>query len=225
MVDINSRDEDGYTETIALPGIDLRLFRGVNVSKRGGFFAGVEVGTLFFVTPEDASSFTDTYPGVNEYTVEIETVMSMVFLMAKYGYRLDLGISLMGVSLGWELGIGARMAQGYMGLESEITDTPGGLISNGSKEFYGDGMGMGVILDTAVEAAVRLGKNFRIIARLGAMITPPVFTSSGDSYGNFWDLTGTADLATDSANQLVDRYTISPFPIIPTFRLGFILNY
>lgn len=48
---------EGYSETIWLPGIDLRLFRGVNVSKRGGFFAGVEVGTLFFGMPEDAKTF------------------------------------------------------------------------------------------------------------------------------------------------------------------------
>ena len=41
----------------------------------------------------------------------------------------------MGISLGWELGIGMRMAQGVM-------------------------------LDAAVEAAIRLGKNFRLIARL-----------------------------------------------------------
>lgn len=28
--------DGGYSETVWLPGIDLRLFRGVNVSKRGG---------------------------------------------------------------------------------------------------------------------------------------------------------------------------------------------
>ena len=119
-LDIHSRDEDGYSETIWLPGIDLRLFRGVNVSKRGGFFAGVEVGTLFFVAPEDASSFTDSYPGVNDYTVKLDTIMAMVFLMAKYGYRLDLGIALGGISVGWEMGIGACIAQGGGDLKTQI---------------------------------------------------------------------------------------------------------
>ncbi len=220
-LDIYSRDEEGYTELVWLPGIDLRLFRGVNVAKRGGFFAGAEVGTLFFLTPEKASSFTDNYPGVEEYTVNIDTIMAMVFLMAKYGYRLELGMALGGVSVGWEMGIGARLAQGYLGLETHLDDGAG-IESWGSKEFYGDGMGLGVILDTALEAAIRLGKNFRIFARLGAMLTPPVFTS-GDSEGHFWDLLGTATY--NDAADLTDRYQVDTAPIIPTIRVGFILNY
>ena len=195
----------------------------MNVSKRGGFFAGTEVGTLFFFTPEDNSSFTDNYPGVEEYTVNIDTIMAMVFIMAKYGYRMDIGLALAGVSVGAEMGIGARLAQGYMGLDLHLDDGAGNE-GRGSKEFYGEGMGLGVILDTAVEAAIRLGKNFRLIARLGAMITPPVFTS-GDSDGNFWSLPGTASYNDADAANLVDRYKIETIPIIPTLRVGFILNY
>lgn len=148
----------------------------VFAAEDGGFFAGVEVGTLFFLTPEDAASFTDNYPGANDYTVEMDLILANVFLLAKYGYRLDIGISLMGISLGWEMGIGACIAQGGLDFKTQIGN------DYGSNSFSSEGLGIGVMLDTAVEAAIRLGKNFRLIARLGAMLTPLVF-SDGDSSG------------------------------------------
>ncbi len=49
-------------------------------------------------------------------------------------------------------------------------------------------MGLSVMLDAALEAAVRFGKNFRIIARLGAMLTPPAF--SGGDESDFWGASG-----------------------------------
>jgi len=205
--------DGGYSETVWLPGIDLRLFRGVNVSKRGGFFAGVEVGTLFFVAPEDAASFQDSYTGAGDYTVEMEAILANVFLLAKYGYRLDLGISLMGISLGWEMGIGACIAQGGLDFKTQIGN------DYGSTSFSSESMGLGVMLDTALEAAVRLGKNFRLIARLGAMLTPPAF--SGSDTSEFWNMGGTYN----SSDALLTRYQISQHPVIPTARLGFILNY
>jgi hypothetical protein len=205
-IEIQSCDEDGYSETIWLPGIDLRLFRGVNVAKRGGFFAGVEVGTLFFFTPEDAASFEDSIPnetppgGTTDYTVEMNLVMANVFLLAKYGYRLDLGIALGGISVGWEMGIGACIAQGGGDLKTQIGD------DYGSNSFGSESIGLGVMLDTALEAAIRLGKNFRIFARLGAMVTPPIFMGSGDA-GPFWNSldNGYVD---GEADALITRYDI-----------------
>ena len=79
------------------------------------------------------------------------------------------------------------------------------------------------MLDTALEAAVRLGKNFRIIARLGAMLTPPVF-SSGDT-SDFWNTDLDLLNSEAKAHAPLTRYNIEQFPVIPTFRLGFILNY
>lgn len=184
----------------------------------GGFFAGVEVGTLFFFTPEDAASFEDTYGApAYDYTVEMDAILANVFLLAKYGYRLDLGISLMGISLGAEMGIGACIAQGGLDLKTEI----GGYY--GSNSYSSESMGIGVMLDTALEAAVRLGKNFRIIARLGAMLTPPVF-SSGDT-SDFWNANLGTIISGDDVSALLTRYQIDQIPVIPTFRLGFILNY
>ena len=131
--------------------------------------------------------------------------MANVFLLAKYGYRLDIGISLMGISLGWEMGIGACIAQGGLDFKTQIGN------DYGSNSFSSEGLGIGVMLDTAVEAAIRLGKNFRLIARLGAMLTPLVF-SDGDSSG-FWGMTGT--YTAGDADALITRYDIDQIPIIP----------
>ena len=44
----------------------------------------------------------------------------MVFALAKYGYRIDLGISAMGVSLGAELGMGIRIGNGDLEMETAL---------------------------------------------------------------------------------------------------------
>ena len=46
-----SGEDDGYEDKIWVPGLDLRIFMGTNVTKRAGFFYGLEVGTLVFFTP------------------------------------------------------------------------------------------------------------------------------------------------------------------------------
>ena len=38
---------DYTTETIWVPGVDLRIYNGINVAKRGGFYTGYEVGVQF----------------------------------------------------------------------------------------------------------------------------------------------------------------------------------
>ncbi len=38
--------------TIFLPGIDIRLFNGKNITKKGGFYTGTEVGLIMLIYPE-----------------------------------------------------------------------------------------------------------------------------------------------------------------------------
>ncbi|MBA7712114.1 hypothetical protein ES703_121084 [subsurface metagenome] len=97
----------------------------------------------------------------------------------------------------------------------------------GSNDFESNTMGLGVMLDAALEAALRLGKNFRIIARVGAMLTPPAFCGGDES--DFWGASGLGDLDLidddGEAHALLARYTVDQSPFIPTVRVGFILNY
>ena len=55
------------------------------------------------------------------------------------------------------------------------------------------------------------------------MVTPPIFMGSGDS-DPFWSNLSDG-YTTGEADDLITRYDIEQFPVIPTALLGFILNY
>jgi hypothetical protein len=214
--------DGGAEEELWVPGLDLRIFMGTNVTKRAGFFYGLEVGTLVFFTPEEGTTINDSWNDV-DYSVDMNYSAGMVFALAKYGYRIDLGISAMGVSLGAELGMGARIANGYLGLE---------MIDYGASNAYAErgwdaeGGTMDLILDGALEAALRLGRNFRLFARVGALVTPPFLNEKigQEDWWNYKDGIPTAS-DEDDARTLVARYDVEIFPVIVTGRLGFALNY
>ena len=106
-----SDDDDNSLKSLTIPGVELRIFNGTNVAKRGGFFVGYEVGTIIFLLSDS-----DPFPaqsGAGEVSVNIsEFFVGSVFLLSKYGYRADLGVKAAGLSLGAELGMGVQMSMG-----------------------------------------------------------------------------------------------------------------
>jgi hypothetical protein len=214
--------EGGAEEELWVPGLDLRIFMGTNVTRRAGFFYGLEVGTLVFFTPEEGATINDTWTS-GDYAVDMSYSGGMVFALAKYGYRIDLGVSALGVSLGAELGMGARIANGY--LELEIIDY-GADAAYASRGWEPGAGSMDLVLDGALEAALRLGRNFRLFARVGALVTPPFLNEKTDQSA-WWN--GKEDFATladqEEAEALVARYEVSISPAVVTGRVGFALNY
>jgi len=208
-----SNYDTGFNEDIFVPGIDIRVFNGKNVGKRGGFYTGVETGAIIFLPVEN--ELTDLYAGTS-YPVNPEAFVATVFVMAKYGYRLDLGVKLFGVSLGWEMGIGARIASGSFDLKTEINGY------EGSTGMGYDSSAMAMILDTAVEASVRIGPNFRFVTKLGGMLTPPLIEL--DAAGGSMVDPETVGAETD-ANNIMETYEAESAPVIITARVGFIVSY
>jgi len=223
-------DGSNVKEEFVMPALDLRVLRGVNVTTRGGFWTGVEVGALFFFTPEDAEkkSFMDSYVGattpLTDYEVTPEYTAAMVFVMAKYGLRLDVGLFLAGISVGADLGIGARIFNGRFEISSTINS------AYGAVAWTVPDAQIDMIMDAGLEGALRIGRNFRLYARIGVLETPPVFDKPDRSgwFSNKGDIGGGASSPIDTTEEvtnLLQRYEIEFLPIIPTFNLGFIVNY
>ena len=89
-------------------------------------------------------------------TVSSELKAGMVFLLAKYGLGFNLGVKKLGISVGGELGTGARLASGYLNLASTIGGESGAYAYNIRSDFNS-------ILDAAIKAGLRLGQSFRAI--------------------------------------------------------------
>lgn len=213
--------------------IDLRIMRGINVSKRGGFFAGVETGVLVF-THLGRSEFSDSiwYPEYSggtgmDFPLDFGVLMDggLVFLMSRYGLRIDLGVSLIGLSLGLDIGAGASLfSGGYMFYVGDDPDSPTVDVWSGSS-----GAIMGLIVDGNVEAALRLGKNFRIFVKAGAIVSPIAlpelkrdeyrYIAEADYNNESW--------VTDEDRQkyLLSQYRLALDLFALDVRIGFALNF
>jgi len=212
--------------------MDFRIFRGVNVSRRGGFYTGVETGVLF-LAPFAEISFYEPTMGKDMY---FEYTGGLVFLMAKYGMRIDIGLAIFGISLGAEMGMGGTLFAGGFNFYTKDPSSP--------EEWYAEyGWGtdqatMGLIMDVAGEGAIRLGKNFRLIAKLGFMAAP-ISVPESRGWEEYWiDSTGNAyyawDQSTDLSPIVKDRdyqraimaqYGVELDPFCLDLRVGFSLNF
>lgn len=210
-----------------LTAAEIRIFKGVNVSKRGGFYTGVETGLFFMQNVNEL-----TFPESNLGEMHLNYQAGLVFLMAKFGLRMDIGIALFGVSLGGEIGIGGTMFSG--GFDFSTTSTSGEEIMEG----YGNAAAnMGVIADASVEGAIRLGKNFRLVAKAGVVAAPIdserkdsdfyyQYTNQGDySSGWYWNGIPLTDGSDDEKRAILNNYQVEIDPFAIDLRVGFILNF
>lgn len=219
--------DDGFSDTLLLMGMDARIFMGTNVSKKGGFFSGIEVGAFFFPSDEGVSfsdSYTDSGENTFDYSPNLNYTWAMVFMTAKYGYRVEFGTEKLGFGIGGDTGIGVRLGNGEFHLS--ISDDDG----NSHTVYWSADYEalLDIILDLNLEATVRVGTNFRVFLRGGFVVTPlgvPGGTdnsiwSNGASLLDFSDGTDSGELGI-----LVNRYRMDFVPVIGSIRLGFILNY
>jgi len=212
--------------------MDFRIFKGVNVSKRGGFYTGVETGVLFLAPFADVSWFEPTL----QEEMHLEYTGGLVFLMAKYGLRADFGIALFGLSVGLEMGMGGSLFAGGINFYTGERDNRTADIGYGTSTAN-----MGLILDVAGETAIRLGKNFRFFAKAGVMAAPIGMprNDNRDDYNVWIDETVTnvyyawdTDLSyeltpgTDEYRRaIMSQYDIDLDPFCLAARVGFSLNF
>jgi hypothetical protein len=216
-----SGDSGGANETFFIPALDLRMLRGGNVTRRHGFWTGVELGAVLFFAPLDADrrSFSDLYAdagGSYAYTVTPDYSAAMAFLMAKCGTRVGMRLLAGRVDFGAEIGVGARMLHGYFML---MTDDQG---PHSEATWSAPDEAVNVIIDGAVDAALLIGKNVRLFIRGGALLTPLIFDEPDRT--DWWerpsDITGYV-----KSKLLLKRYGIDFLEIIPSLRLGFTVSY
>jgi hypothetical protein len=163
-------------EGILLQGIDMRFFIGKNVTTRGGFYSGIESGIFAYFSGllPGASSFSDSatvddnpygiWPVVYEARVKVDG--AFVFLMGKYGLRIDTGSPLYGLSFGVEMGVGGGIRSG--GVELFVGKDKNPIAQSDLK----GGSEVALVADTALEASLRMGRNFRLFGKLGLIILP-----------------------------------------------------
>ncbi|MFW6181799.1 MAG: hypothetical protein ACOC8N_08625, partial [Spirochaetota bacterium] len=149
---------------------DIRLQTGTHVTRRGGFYVGLETGALLFLPFSkgfsDSVDVDDSPDGSASYTdFRVQHEGGAVFLMSKYGYRFDTGPSLVGASLGLELGMGAGLFAGGTKLWIGDRDNPSGEFST-----HRDDTALMILLEGSAEGAVRLGRNFRFFGKAGALV-------------------------------------------------------
>lgn len=123
----------------------------------------MEAGVLFLSPFADVPFYEPTL-GENMY---LSYTGGLVFLMAKYGLRLDIGLAIFGVSLGLEMGMGGTLFAGGFDLYTGSKDDRTSDVSWGASAAI-----MGLIMDVSSEAALRLGKNLRLFTKLGVMAAP-----------------------------------------------------
>ncbi len=210
-----------------VPTIDLRIMSGKNISKRGGFYTGVETGVLIFMGGEGQPFYDEpdywglTSPGPTPLNFNASMDGGLVFLMAKYGMRADIGVSLIGISLGFEMGAGASLFSG--GYRFTSNDYDWVEVSSGSSAAT-----MGLIVDANAEAALRLGKNFRLFVKAGAIIAP---IGLPDNQWDEYQRVPENDLVFgDVSAEEKQRYLLSQYDLeLNAFgfgaRAGFALNF
>ena len=206
-----------------VPAVDLRIFRGVNVSRRGGFYTGAEVGTIIFI-PVSSKDFSDTIVvddfeqtytyGPDLYTFNVEVFGGSVFIMMKYGLRYDFGASLLGVSLGFELGAGAALQVGGYRIVTDIADEDTG----------SDQISFNLIVEPSAEFGVRLGTNFRFLVKGGLILMPPIVQDE-KMFDNYVLHDGTVNSPEEYRRYALQGYDVELNPVAYDFRIGFALNF
>jgi hypothetical protein len=220
---LESTQSDFNKGEYLVPVVDLRIFRGVYVSRRGGFYTGVEVGTLILV-PLSSKGFSDTVivddisapytynSGLYDFNVEVSG--GAVFVMMKYGLRYDFGTSLLGFSVGFELGSGVALQTSGYRIVTETAEEDSG----------SDEIAFNLIVEPSVEFGVRMGRNFRFLAKAGVIVMPSIV-----QHDKMYDNSVLNDGGTNSDEDYL-RYALQGYEVeLGTVgfgaRVGFALNF
>jgi hypothetical protein len=214
--------EDFYTLAM-----DLRIFRGINVSQRGGFYTGVEVGTMVLLGGEesfpdtgDVDDSTDAGPITPfAWEVNVEPHGASVFVMAKYGLRMDIGMSLMGFSAGFDMGFGIS-----------LNDYEYDLFTDDGLNRYDDGGGKGrpdfsIITEVSLEGAIRFGKNFRLFIKPSILYLPIKFEEDEEEFMSNPVGDGFINSPEDYLRYASGNYRLEQEGPIINARIGFSLNF
>jgi hypothetical protein len=217
-------------EEILVTAADLRVFRGVNVSKRNGFYTGVEAGAFIFLPV--AHSFSDDvtvedpgYPPVppgwvsGPFDFKAAPYGGLFFLMAKYGLRTDVGKQNKGIGAGLELGAGGSIYTGGFDLWMGDKDNPSVQVDAGSTETK-----ISLIVDASAECSFRVGKNSRLFAKGSVMIMPLTFEG-----GQLSSVTVMNDGVSNTDPQYFEyalrNYELEYLPFVYGLRVGFTLSF
>ena len=228
LTDVTSSMMDG--EKYFMPAVDIRVFRGINITKRGGFYAGIEAGAEIFYpdkrTYTDNVSVTDPegpwgYP-LQPVTFNTSFYGGDVFLMMKYGYRFDVGLDAVGLSLGLQIGTGASLFSG--GYEVWVGDKDNPDAEGGKKV---DKTTLSLATDVSLEAALRFGKNFRFFAAGGMIMTPIEIGSWGPDQGPQASIMNDTFVNTTSEylSYALNNYEVRAEGMGLSLRAGFTLNF
>ena len=214
---------------ILVPAADLRIFRGVNVSKRGGFYTGVEAGAFIFLPVAhsfgDDVTVQDTYYtpfpwASNPFDFKAAPYGGVFFLMAKYGLRMDVGAQKMGLGAGLELGAGGSIYTGgfdlWMGEKNSPTAPQ---VDAGSTETK-----MSLVVDASAEGSFRVGRNFRLFAKGSVMIIPLTFEGGQLSAATVMT-DGVSNTNAQYLEYALHNYELEYLPFVYGLRVGFILSF
>lgn len=187
-------EQDGIPEVTSSFGedeylaaaLETRVFWGVNITRRAGFYTGVEVGGTVFL-PQSAT-YTDPSVVINDsdgaYTTSSLAVTfktsvygGTVFLLWKYGYRYEFDFEKSGLSFGLQLGTGLSVFSGGYDVWIGDKDNP-----DAEAGWSTQSARLSLATDFSFETAFRFGKNFRLFAAAGLLVTPLSFEEQDQSY-------------------------------------------
>ena len=216
-------------EEILVTAADLRVFRGVNVSKKNGFYTGVEAGAFIFLPV--AHSFSDDVTVMDPDYMPAPPWVSgpidfkaapyggLFFLMAKYGLRTDVGKQKKGFGAGLELGAGGSIYTGGFDLWMGDKENPSAKADAGSTETK-----ISLIVDASAEGSFRVGKNSRLFAKGSVMIMPLTFEGGQQSSVTVMN-DGASNTDSEYFKYALHNYELEYLPFVYGLRVGFTLSF
>ncbi|MFP4492043.1 MAG: hypothetical protein ACLFNZ_11250 [Spirochaetaceae bacterium] len=195
-IEYTDKNNEVQSDDVIVPGVQLRILQGMNVSKRGGFYTAYELGMMLYYL-DNSDIYQIKNIDFTPHGAKLEDLtFAMMFVMSKYGYRIDLGTEAGGLSLGPVIGLG------FMGGGGDVTIKDIGEDHDGEGDDTESGGSEGVfgpLLELGLEGTFRFGQNFRIVGVAGINASPAME----------WDGEIKGEMS----------------PVRPDLRVGFIMNY
>jgi hypothetical protein len=145
---------------------------------------------------------------------------AFVFLMGKYGLRFDTGSPLYGFSFGAEIGMGLGIRSGGVSIYVGDRKYPT------ADADLGGGNGASLLFDTALEASLRMGTNFRLFGKLGLVFLPIKDTVTDPSTIDQSVVTDpTVNSDEDYMRYALQNYIVEIDAFAYELRVGFALSF